>query len=251
VNEKPALRITAIGFWGAYPSAGEATSSFLLESAGTNLLIDCGSGVLSALQHYLPLEELDAVFLSHYHFDHAGDIGCLQYAARILTDIGKRRKPPLAVYGPGADEAFARLDYLGYTSGRAVEAGGTVELGGLKMRFAANRHPDPSVSARIECGRSALGYITDTEWTDELPRLAAGVGLLICESSLYDEYRGRVPGHLSAGEAGRIAAEAGAGRLVLTHLPHWGEHPRLAEQARRVFTGPVELAAAGKTWTLG
>ena len=33
-------------------------------------------------------------------------------------------------------------------------------------------------------------------------------------------------------EAGRIAAEAGAGHLLLTHLPHFGEHQKLAEEAK-------------------
>lgn len=249
VGEKPAITLTTIGWWGAYPAAGEATSSFLLQAPGVNLLLDCGSGVLAALQHHLALEQLDAVFLSHYHWDHAGDIGCLQYAARILTDLGKRRKP-LLIYGLGADAQYSRLGYLSYTLGRPIDPAEEIEFSGLRFRFAANAHPDPSVSMRIEDGRRTVAYITDTGWTDDLPELARGADLLICESSLYDEYRGRVAGHLSAGEAGRIAAAAGVKHLVLTHLPHWGEHPRLVEQAQRVFPGPVELAATGKTWKL-
>jgi ribonuclease BN (tRNA processing enzyme) len=249
-DENDAVTLTAIGRWGAYPSAGEATSSFLLETRGAAALLDCGSGVLAALQHRLALEALDAVFLSHYHWDHAGDIGCLQYAVRILTDLGRRRGT-LPIYGLPAGEGFARLGYHGYTAGRPIDPAGGIEFRGLRLRFAANAHPDPAVSMRIEAGGAALAYITDTAWTEGLTELARGAALLVCESSLYDEFRGRVPGHLSAGEAGRIAAAAGVGRLVLTHLPHWGEHERLREQARQVFDGPVELAQPGSRWSIG
>lgn len=250
MNRDDNVTVTAIGRWGAYPAAGEATSSFLVRSARSSVLLDCGSGVLAALQRHLPLERLDAVFLSHYHWDHAGDIGCLQYAVRILTDLGKRREP-LTIYGLPGTEAFERLAYLAYSAGRPIDPAAETAYGGLTFRFAANTHPDPAVSMRIETGAGALAYITDTAFTEALPDLARGAALLICESSLYDEYRGRVPGHLAAGEAGRIAAAAGAGRLVLTHLPHWGEHERLREQAARAFGGPVELARPGQSWSLG
>ena len=80
--------------------------------------------------------------------------------------------------------------------------------------------------------------------------IAANADLLLCESSLYDEYHGRIPGHLTAGEAGKIAACAGTKHLVLTHLPHFGDHRNLLKQARNHFKGPSELATTGKNWKL-
>lgn len=78
----------------------------------------------------------------------------------------------------------------------------------------------------------------------------ARADLLLCESRFYDEFIKKIPGHLTAGEAGRIAAEAGVKHLVLNHLPHFRDHNLLLEQARKIFDGKIELAVSGKSWEL-
>lgn len=243
------MKITTIGWWGAYPDAGAATSGYLLESGGFSTLIDCGSGVLARLQQYTTLEAVDAVVLSHYHADHVADIGCLQYAARISMDLG-RRKQPLKIYGHAEDNHFDGLTYLQYSTGFALDAGTTLQLCPLKFTFCLNIHPDPCYSMRIEEDGRVFVYISDTGYTADLVEFARDADLLLCESSLYDEYQGRIPGHLTAGETGRIAAAAGVRHLVLTHLPHFGDHSRLVAQARKKYSGSVELAATGKCWRL-
>ncbi len=212
-------------------------------------MIDCGSGVLTLLQNYIDLEQLDAVVLSHYHWDHIADIGCLQYASRVLMDLGQRMKP-LDIYGHTEDECFHRLSYLSYTRALGYKADRGVKLGDLDFTFSRNVHPDPCFSIRIEENEKVLVYIADTEWTDDLVKIAQGADLLLCESSLYDEFIGRIPGHLTSGEAGAVAAAGGVKQLVLSHLPHFGDHRLLLEQARKKFNGPIELADTGKVWEL-
>ena len=243
------MKITTIGWWGAYPSADEATSGYLLETKGFSVLLDCGSGVLAQLQKFIKLQDIDAVVLSHYHSDHVADIGCLQYAARILMDLGQR-KQPLKIYGHAEDENFAALNYLQYSTGHAIDTRANLQLGPLSFSFCRNIHPDPCFSMRIEEDGQVLAYISDTGYMDDHVDFARKADLLLCESSLYDEYRGRIPGHMTAGEAGRIAEAAGAGHLVLTHLPHFGNHSLLVEQAGQQFKGTVELATTGKSWQL-
>lgn len=200
--------------------------------------------MLCSLQNHIALEQLHAVVLSHYHWDHVADLGCLQYATRILMDLGKRRSP-LDIYGPGEDENIERLDYLNYSHGHAIDEKRSLQLGGLKFTFSRNEHPDPSFSMRIEKGDRVMVYIADTGWTDALLRIANRADLLLCEASLYNEFHGRIPGHLTAGEAGQIAAVAGVKHLVLTHLPHFGDHKELIDQAGRAFKGQIDLAKTG------
>ena len=243
------MKITTIGWWGAYPDANEATSGYLLETDGLTALIECGSGVLALLQNFAKLQNLNAVVVSHYHSDHVADLGCLQYAIRIAMDLGQRHEP-LKIYGHAEDQNFTGLTYLNYTTGHAIDTGTTLQLGSLKFTFCRNIHPDPCFSMRMEKNGHSLVYISDTGYTDDLIAFADKADLLLCESSLYDEYRGRVPGHMTAGEAGRIAADAGVRHLVLTHLPHFGNHSQLVVQAGNNFKGPIELAKTGKSWQL-
>ena len=99
---------------------------------------------------------------------------------------------------------------------------------------------------RIESEGKSVVYTADTGWYEGLIDLARGADLLLCETSLYNRYYGWVDGHLTAGEAGRLASLAGVRKMVLTHLPHSGEHADLLKEAREEFSGPAELAATGR-----
>ena len=243
------IKITIIGWWGAYPGPAEATSGYLLQSGGLNILIDCGSGVLGQVQKTISLDEIDAVVLSHYHADHVADLHCLQYAARASMDLGIRQAP-LSIYGHAEDSFFDNLDYHDYTVGHVIDTKTDLHLGEMTLTFTRNVHPAPCFSMRIQKKNRTIAYISDTQWTDRLVAVAEGADLLICEASLYNAYQGAVPGHLTAGEAGRIAHQAKVGRLVLSHLPHFGHHQDLRDQAAAVYRGPVELARTGSTWQM-
>ncbi|QZY53732.1 MBL fold metallo-hydrolase [Crassaminicella profunda] len=243
------MKITTIGYWGAYPEVNEATSGYLLQSDDMNILIDCGSGVLSNMQNHIDLLELDAVILSHYHADHMADIYSLQYAIRILMDLKKREKP-LYIYGYKKDKKFETLNYHHYTVACPIDENSAIKFGNLTCTFRENVHADPCFSIRVEKEDKAFVYTADTGWSDELIKFSHKADLLICEASLYNENYGIVSGHLTAGEAGKIAKMAEVRHLVLSHLPHFGEHEQLLKQAKENFNGKIELAQTSKTWDL-
>ena len=217
---------------------------------------DCGSGALALLQRILPLHEIDAVILSHYHSDHVADLGCLQYAARIDMDLGRRKKP-LAVYGHKESAGFHKLSYLEYAKGEGYDASCKIEIGPFSFEFAPMVHPDPSYAIGVRLpGHStvdskALVYSGDTGASETLVEFSRGAQILLCETSLYDAYRGKIFGHMSAGEVGETAKRAGISTLVATHLPHFGVHADLLSQATQAFGGDARLASTYMTLGLG
>ncbi|GAA4106359.1 ribonuclease Z [Actinomadura miaoliensis] len=93
-----------------------------------------------------------------------------------------------------------------------------------------------------------VAFVMDTRLCDAAYRLADGVDLLIIESTFLDEDAALAAeyGHLTAGQAGRVAARGGVRRLVLTHFSERyraDDEPRFAEQAAAAgFTGDIVIA---------
>lgn len=90
-----------------------------------------------------------------------------------------------------------------------------------------------------------FAFVMDTAWCDSAIELAAGADLLVCESTFLDVDRELAEryGHMTARQAGRLAHEAGARRLVLTHFSARYQDPtRFAAEAATEFTGDIVVA---------
>ncbi len=120
-----------------------------------------------------------------------------------------------------------------------LQRDGTIERNGMSFRLS-------EVSAPRRGQKFA--FIMDTRLCDAAFELAADADLLVCESTFADADAGLAAdyGHLTAGQAGRIAAVAGARRLVLTHFSQRYDDsalPLLLRDAAAVFDGDIVLAA--------
>lgn len=82
-----------------------------------------------------------------------------------------------------------------------------------------------------------VAFVMDTRLCDAAFALAEDADLLVCEATFLDRDADLADryAHLTAGQAGRVAAEAGARRLVLTHFS-------------RRYTDPAEFAAEAGAW---
>jgi ribonuclease Z len=114
-------------------------------------------------------------------------------------------------------------------------AAGSIAVGGRPVRLEEVSEPRRGQS---------VAFVMDTRWCDAALELAAGVDLLVCEatflSSAGEDELADVSGHLTAAQAARLAAAAGAGRLVLTHFSQ--RHPdeqAFVDEARPVFAATV------------
>jgi ribonuclease BN (tRNA processing enzyme) len=89
------------------PVAGRAGIASALIVDGRVFVVDCGRGSPSAfVEAGLDFAHLEAVFITHLHADHVGDLpGMLLYPWGVrVSDAGP--VPPIRVYGPGRPEAL-------------------------------------------------------------------------------------------------------------------------------------------------
>lgn len=83
-----------------------------------------------------------------------------------------------------------------------------------------------------------VAYCLDTKPCEQAVRLADAVDLLIYEATFGSEHQDEAHdwGHSTAADGARIAREAGAKRLILTHISQrYSETETLLEEARRIF----------------
>jgi ribonuclease Z len=90
-------------------------------------------------------------------------------------------------------------------------------------------------------------FVMDTRLCDAIAPLAAGVDLLVIESTFRhaDARLAAEYGHLTAAQAGKIAAECGVRCLVLTHFSEryrLEDQPWFFEEAAAAFAGHIVLA---------
>ncbi|MGA6160841.1 ribonuclease Z [Stenotrophomonas sp. NPDC087984] len=91
-----------------------------------------------------------------------------------------------------------------------------------------------------------FAFIMDTRLCDGVSALAQGCDLLVIESTFLDEEEALAVeyGHLTAGQAARVAAGAGVRHLVLTHFSQrYGDPSDFERQARAAgFEGELTVA---------
>ena len=237
------LAITILGSSAMYSTPERACSGYLLEADDKRFWIDAGGGTWRNLQRVIDQPELDAIFLTHRHPDHTIDLfQCFHY--RRYGGAESMKKIPL--YAPG--ETIDRL--LGFSSelgesfdAQRVAAGDSIKIENTAFSFFEMAHPAETVGIRAENEDDVVAYTADTGPAGDLPGLANGADLFVCEAT-FQEADDEWDGHMTAAQAGRAAAEAGVGRLVLTHLPDRRDLSVSIVEAQQTCSGiQVSLAA--------
>jgi ribonuclease BN (tRNA processing enzyme) len=244
------MRLHVIGSSGTFPVAGRPASGYVIEQGSTRVWLDAGPGTFVNL----PVDSymIDAVVISHQHPDHCCDVLTAFHAWTYCPD--PRREVPM--YAPQAvwDRVSGFLD--GGQGSRLTETfaftpvwtGDKIDIGDISVSFTEMDHSVPTVGSRWEASGRALFYTGDTGPTGDWPAAARDVDLMLSEAAYQERGENDYPHHLMASEAGQIAREVGARKLVLTHIPPYLDVSRSVHEAETAFDRPVSLAMPGVTF---
>ncbi|MEU4766909.1 MBL fold metallo-hydrolase [Actinosynnema sp. NPDC023794] len=257
------MLLTILGCSGSLPGPHGPASGYLVEAEGCRLAIELGSGVLASLQTRHDAFSLDALLFSHLHPDHCADFTTLAVIRRYHThppyDTRERRLP---VHGPAeAADRFARAyaetadellttDLGDVFEFHALADGAVTRVGPFEITAVRVNHPTETYGFRIATKTATLAYTGDTGPCEALRGLARDVDVLLSEAT-WTHSDDRPPGtHLSGVQAGEVAADAGVGRLLLTHIAPWTDRDAVLAEARSRFTGPVDVVNQGDTYAV-
>ncbi|GAA1954480.1 MBL fold metallo-hydrolase [Catenulispora subtropica] len=223
-----------------------------MEHDGFSLLVDAGYAVLPELMAVMPVEDLDAVYISHGHPDHCSDLNPL-LRARAL---GGNDPKPLSVHAPHrALDAVLALDRPGMLDAALTrhdfEPGDTFAIGPFDARTTLLPHWLPNAALRLTTATSSLVYTGDGGPTPSLPTLAQGADALIAEATYPTHTPTDDGGNLStARDAARQATQADVGRLILTHLWAGAEPDEYVDAASCDYEGRIYVATSGLSFEL-
>src|SRR5687767_1616862 len=256
------LSLTFLGTGAACPTVDRNVSSVAVHREGEMLLFDCGEGTQRQMMRYGVGFSFKDIFFTHYHADHfLGVIGLCRTmglmdrkegvtlygpkgAQRILSaalGIGiERTKFPVEIIEVKPGDRLGRVDpersrELGIPEGPLwgeIHKWKTVSLPDGRTVTPAELVGPPRPARRVV-------FSGDTRPHPAVLAAARGADLLVHEATFGQEERGRAleTGHSTAREAAIIAREAGALRLVLTHVSarYSREAPELLAEAQEIF----------------
>jgi ribonuclease BN (tRNA processing enzyme) len=241
------MELIILGSGTGVPSLRRGAPAALLKIEYKNLLIDIGSGTLQkTLRFGISYLDLDALILTHLHPDHTSDLVPFFFACKY--SLAPRTKELYLIGGKGMREFYERLKEV---YGHWVKADsfklhiqeaprGKRDLLGICFATFPLQHTRSSIGLRFEHEGKVLAYSGDTDYCQELIEMGRGADLLVLECSFPNERK--IQGHLTPKLAGKVAKEAEAKKLVLTHFYPPCDEADIISQCREEFSGEIVLA---------
>lgn len=231
------ISVTPLGTISPYPKGDMNCPSFLVESDNTKILLDIGNGSCRNLEFLKYLNNLN-VIITHYHKDHYGDIGALQYASFVYHNLGLLDEK-VYVYLPGSEFCSSKASITENKESfcNYIDISDT-KIGNIDCIFHDNKsHTIPSYMVKLNNNGVSIVYTSDIGMSnyDDLVKFCHDTDLLICESSFLIKHNSSNKTHMRAVDAATLARDSGCRQLLLTHF--WPEEDKelYLEEAREVF----------------
>ena len=266
------VAVQILGSGGPRVNPDRASSSYVLWiGAQAKILVDMGGGAFLRFgQAQAKLSDLSLVAISHLHPDHVSDLPALLWLSH------QARKDPLPIAGPSGndvapsfptflsrlfDEKTGAFQVLGPTLGATQgERGGGVRLDvgvidvtkadpsivfdrqGVTVTALGIPHGDiPTLAYRVQTRDVSVVFSSDQTGTNKrFVEFAKGANVLVMHLNIA---AGAIsPSHASPAVVGRVAQDAGVGRLIVSHISQFNLDAAIAE-LKKFYTGPLTVGA--------
>ena len=254
------VQLQILGSGGPGASAGRASAGYLVWIDGVGrILVDAGGGIKQRFHASgADLGDVALLALSHFHPDHAAEVPALLWpsgaALRVAGPSGSEVFPSLddwlgGLFGPGGvfRVLAGRLELEALTVD--VTPGAPTEVwqdGDIRVRGIGVPHADvPAVGYRVDVGDASVAFSSDQNGSDPaFVEFVRDVDVLVVHLGRGEDATGRgAELHARPSVWGALAAEAGVGRLVASHIST--SSPQVLADSlaylRAAYPGPITV----------
>ncbi len=239
------MRLTILGS-GTNVHPKRAAAGYLVRTDQV-LLLDFGPRTLiNLMKTGVDRHRITHVLFSHFHADHFSDFITFFFDAVIHSKLVGPR-PDLTIIGPRGTARLFRTVFATFPSfdsprfrvkikevaDRGFLIGETRITPGTVLHVPGLH----CVGYRIEHRGKTLAYSGDSQYCENLVRLCREADVAVLDCSFPANRPG--PGHMHAGDCGRVARDAGLDRLILSHFYPIAERFDVRRQAGRYFRGTI------------
>ena len=275
-----AVSLQVLGSGGPELDDGRASTGYLVWIQNkARFIVDTGPGSSVIFgQSGANFSDLKGILFTHFHADHSGD-----FPAFIKGSYFTDRQADLPVFGPDkgwkmpSTSMFVKLlfeeqgaygylhDYLDASDGDYSLVAHDVPLKQKQITryeidtqthisaIPVHHGPVPAIAWRVDIGACSLAFSGDmSNRYGVFADFAKGADILVMHNAV-PEHAGEIARnlHMTPSEIGKIAKQAKAGQVLLSHFMKRTENTAATlEQIGKYYQGRVTLAADGKTYSL-
>ena len=190
-------------------------SCFSVYTESTKILLDAGSPKILTLENI----ELNAIIITHIHFDHIKNLyNLLAYMNKNGRTKHLKIYSPVNLKGKISDEIIPNADDFRKFSYEFITTTpqkiGDVEI--KTILSLQNTKPYAKVySLKLEHKEKIITFVTDVSLTQDLIKFCKGTDVLVCDASATNEEN---CGHLSPKAVRKLIQESKPKKIVLTHF---------------------------------
>lgn len=229
------------------PGYARTRSGAVINTGRETILIDASPDLRSQLIKE-QVSSLDIVFITHWHYDHFGGLGDLEFYVKL------GRKKPLKLYLPAEALGDFQAAYPFLEDVFELETwhfGQKYLFKQVQLTPLPANHSVQTAGILLESKRR-LGYFTDTAGLPDLTRKRMEkVDYFICDATFYGE-NWYPHSHMSLWEAIELGKQIEADNVILTHLAMHYSFPVTVVQLKEIIKNEknVFLAYDGMVFTL-
>ena len=278
--EAGSVTVQILGSGGPRLNRFRSSTSYLLWVGDqARVLVDMGGGAFGRFgQTQAKLTDLSLVAVSHLHPDHISDLPAFLWQSHlarkeplpIVGPSGNDAAPDFSTFlsrlfdekngafpvlgatlggqrrdipsGPLSGGGSVRLD-VGVVDATKAEPTTVLDRNGLTVTALGIPHGNmPTLAYRVNARNVSVVFSSDQMGTDpKFVDFAKGANLLIMHLALAAGVKNN-PLHAAPDVVGRIAQQAGIGRLIVSHIGLFDLEPAIAD-LRKFYDGPLIVGA--------